>query len=153
MNELEEDLEFFHFVRVHQSFLVNLQYIREVSRYKFTLYDDVECKNKVMDILPDEEGRIEMDLPYGTWYLKESQAPEGYLLSDKIVKIVIGEEGVFADDTLLKQDDSYAISFANMPIPSKSAETGDISRFSYVLLCIISCFLFILLKKKYEDAY
>ena len=104
-------------------------------------------------ILPDEEGRIEMNLPYGTWYLKESQAPEGYLLSDKIVKIVIGEEGVFADDTLLKQDDSYAISFANMPIPSKSAETGDISRFSYVLLCIISCFLFILLKKKYEDAY
>ena len=94
-----------------------------------------------------------MDLPYGTWYLKESEAPEGYLLSDKIVKIVIGEEGVFVDDTLLKQDDSYEISFANMPIPSKSVETGDISRLSYVLLCIISCFLFILLKKKYEDAY
>ena len=147
VNELKQ----FHFqiTKIHaQTFQKILS-----DTIKFTLYDDVECKNKVMDILPDEEGRIEMDLPYGTWYLKESQAPEGYLLSDKIVKIVIGEEGVFVDDTLLKQDDSYAISFANMPIPSKSAETGDISRFSYVLLCIISCFLFILLKKKYEDAY
>ena len=40
MNELEEELELYHFVRVHQSYLVNLQYIRQVSRYKVTLYDD-----------------------------------------------------------------------------------------------------------------
>lgn len=40
MNELEEELELYHFVRVHQSYLVNLQYIRQVARYKVTLYDD-----------------------------------------------------------------------------------------------------------------
>ena len=40
MNNLEEELELYHFVRVHQSYLVNLQYIRQVSRYKVTLCDD-----------------------------------------------------------------------------------------------------------------
>lgn len=34
------ELELYHFVRVHQSYLVNLQYIRQVARYKVTLYDD-----------------------------------------------------------------------------------------------------------------
>lgn len=39
MNDLEAELKSYHFIRVHQSYLVNLQHIRQVSRYEVTLHN------------------------------------------------------------------------------------------------------------------
>lgn len=39
INDLEAELKSYHFIRVHQSYLVNLQHIRRVSRYTVTLHN------------------------------------------------------------------------------------------------------------------
>lgn len=42
LNEVEKDLENMGFIRVHQSFLVNLKYIKDVIRYKVVLANGIE---------------------------------------------------------------------------------------------------------------
>lgn len=42
LNEIEKDLENMGFIRVHQSFLVNLKYIKDVIRYKVLLANGIE---------------------------------------------------------------------------------------------------------------
>ena len=46
----------------------------------------------------DEEGSLLKDFPLrgGTWYLKETQAPEGYTLLDRMVRITVDEKGITA---------------------------------------------------------
>ena len=39
LNDQEEELSLHHFIRGHQSYLVNLQHIRQISRYLMTLYN------------------------------------------------------------------------------------------------------------------
>lgn len=42
LNQVEKELEGNSFARIHQSFLVNVKYIREVSRYKAVLCNGIE---------------------------------------------------------------------------------------------------------------
>ena len=43
------------------------------------------------------------DLRFGTYYIKEIQAPQGYKLSKQVVKIEINDKGVFADNKSLEE--------------------------------------------------
>lgn len=43
---------------------------------------------------------------YGTYYVKEIIAPEGYQKSDKIVKIEINDEGIFVDGNKIEKDEN-----------------------------------------------
>jgi DNA-binding LytR/AlgR family response regulator len=42
LNELEQELKHYNFVRIHQSFLVNMKYINRVFRYKTILSNGIE---------------------------------------------------------------------------------------------------------------
>lgn len=42
LDEVERKLEGNHFIRIHQSYLVNLKYIKNISRYKAIMYDGTE---------------------------------------------------------------------------------------------------------------
>ena len=42
LNEIEEDLKDFEFLRIHQSFLVNMRYIQKISSYVLTLKNGKE---------------------------------------------------------------------------------------------------------------
>lgn len=42
LNNMEQELEGYDFIRIHQSFLVNLKYIKEVFRYKTILNNGIE---------------------------------------------------------------------------------------------------------------
>ena len=59
--------------------------------FKFTMYSDPECK----DVLAVVNGNTETGIAtfkgitYGTYYIKETSAPEGYKLSDEVKKVVI----------------------------------------------------------------
>ena len=64
------------------------------------------------------------DLRYGTYFVKETKAPNGYMLSDKVVKVEINDKGVFADDIELEQkDDVYSFEYENTKI--ETPKTGD----------------------------
>lgn len=122
------------------------------KNFAFTLYSDAKCTKELIQAGGNtSEGYAEIKLSYGTWYIKETAAPEGYLLSNEIIRISVGENGIFVNDLPLQNDDIYEIAFANTPIPSTSVETGDQTLITCLLPCFISCFFFILLKTRHKD--
>ena len=84
----------------------------------YKVYNDKECTrpvitidNKEAEFITDENGTIKLsDMPYGTYYFKEVEAPYGYELSDEIIEVKINDEnsnlGVFivVNDPLKKAD-------------------------------------------------
>ena len=51
---------------------------------KYGVYSDSSCKTKVAEIKIGENGTGSVNLPSGTYYVKEISAPTGYELSDKV---------------------------------------------------------------------
>ena len=78
------------------------------ANFKFGIYEDPECTKLIKELKSDKDsGTVSFeDLRYGTYYIKETEAPKGYQLSDKIVKIEISDKGTFADGELLEDKDS-----------------------------------------------
>lgn len=85
--------------------------------FEFTAYDDESLKDAVMVEKGDtEQGTAMFTVTYGTYYIKETGAPEGYLLSDEVVKVEFK-----TDDTLwindkevkLPEDKVYSIVYKN----------------------------------------
>ncbi len=74
--------------------------VKFVSGAKYGVYTDEECQNalRIKDeetgvfeeavIVTDDTGLVELNnIPLGEYYLKEIEAPQGYELSDEIVKV------------------------------------------------------------------
>lgn len=105
------------------------------ENFKFAIYEDIECTKLIKEIDSDkEDGTANFEnLRYGVYYIKENEAPRGYQLSDKIVKIEINDKGTFADEELLEDKDSICeFIYYNQPIPR--IQTGDET--NYILLVI-----------------
>ena len=62
---------------------------------------------------------------YGTYYVKEIIAPEGYQKSDKIVKIEINDEGIFVDGNKIEKDENEVYSFEFEDQMIGTPKTGD----------------------------
>lgn len=62
-----------------------------ISGAEFALYSDKALSTKLMDLVSDDNGRFTVSQLSGTYYLKETKAPEGYEMSDKVYTIVISE--------------------------------------------------------------
>ena len=78
----------------------------------FTLYSDEDCAEEhiVATDLSDDDGLVSFDgLDAGTYYLKETAAPEGYVCSDEVVLIEIPEQ--------VNGDNIASVRFANSLIP------------------------------------
>lgn len=75
----------------------------------FTLYSDEDCTVVVDTATSDNDGYATFTgLDTGTYYLKETAAPEGYVKSDKALEVTI---------TVDTADNTVSVSFANSPIP------------------------------------
>lgn len=64
---------------------------------EFTLYSekDKNFENPLFTAISDEEGKVEFkDLEYGKYVIKETKAPEGYVLSEEILEASVTEDGV-----------------------------------------------------------
>ena len=61
--------------------------------FSLGIYEDEACTKELQVVKADtENGTVTFtDLPYGTYYVKQVSAPEGYVASNEIVKIVIDE--------------------------------------------------------------
>lgn len=98
--------------------------------FKFSVCSDAECKDVIAEYNADvETGTALIDIIYGTTvYIKESSAPEGYLLSPEVVKVSLNSEGLFVNDELVETDEDllYSIIYQNtlLPVIQEEVEEG-----------------------------
>ena len=89
--------------------------------FEFTLYSDKACEEALMTASANtEEGSaVFEDLTYGTYYVKETKAPEGYQLSEEVKTIVI-------NDDLEGVGDVHEFEYLNTLLPvEEGVQTGD----------------------------
>ena len=125
------------------------------KKFEFTLYSDAECKNEIVTVNAntDDGTALFSDLIYGTYYIKETKAPKGYMLSDEVVKIEINDKGVFANgEKLTEENDVYSIVYQNSLLPS--VFTGDTKSILMYLtmaaIAVVFIAIMIIIKKKYK---
>ena len=109
--------------------------------FTFGLYADEDCTELIQQRDSDSEsGTVTFsELRYGIYYIKEINAPDGYNLSDEIIKVEINDEGVFINDEKIDQDEDgiYSFEFENTKL--ETPNTGDESNLKlWVVLFIIS---------------
>ena len=96
--------------------------------FEFGIYKDKDCKKLIEKKKGNKKtGTVTFkDLRYGTYYIKETKAPKGYLLSDHVVEVIINDKGVFANGKELSSDEdaAYVFNYYDKLIPV--VETGDI---------------------------
>lgn len=125
------------------------------KKFEFTLYSDAECKNEIVTVNAntDDGTALFSDLRYGTYYIKETKAPKGYMLSDEVVKIEINDKGVFANGKeLTKENEVYSIVYQNSLLPS--VFTGDsksvLMYLTMAAIAVVFIAIMIIIKKKYK---
>lgn len=118
--------------------------------FEFTMYSDAECKNAITTVSADKNAGTATfkDLRYGTYYIKETKAPTGYLLSNAVKKVVI-------DDNLENVGKTYSFVYQDTPMPTTGVKTGDgtdIKKFTALTgisgIVLLICVILILRKKK-----
>lgn len=118
--------------------------------FEFTMYSDAECKNAITTVSADKNAGTATfkDLRYGTYYIKETKAPTGYLLSKEVKKVVI-------DDNLENVGKTYSFVYHDTPMPTTGVKTGDgtdIKKFTALTgisgIVLLICVILILRKKK-----
>lgn len=118
--------------------------------FEFTMYSDAECKNAITTVSADKNAGTATfkDLRYGTYYIKETKAPTGYLLSKEVKKVVI-------DDNLENVGKTYSFIYQDTPMPTTGVKTGDgtdIKKFTALTgisgIVLLICVILILRKKK-----
>ena len=113
---------------------------KEIIKEKFTfgIYEDNECTKLIKKIKANkEDGFVTFeDLRYGTFYIKEIKAPNGYELSNRIAKVEINDKGVFVDGIEIKEYNSiYSFEFENQKI--ETPKTGDTRNILLALMIFV----------------
>jgi len=88
--------------------------------FKFRLCKDYECKELVEEYSADKDtGTALIPIYFGTWYISELSAPEGYAISPEVVKVVLNSEGLFINDNKVETDEEkkYSIRYQNTLLP------------------------------------
>ena len=96
------------------------------EKFVFGIYKDIECKDLIQEVKSNkDDGFVEFkDLRYGTYYIKELKAPDGYELSSRVAKVEINDKGIFVDDNKIEEKDStIEFNFENKHI--EIPKTGD----------------------------
>ena len=133
---------------------INIHKVDEADRTialqgaEFTMYADKECTEKLSEAVSNQLGNASFkDITFGTTvYIKETKAPNGYELSDKVTEVTIN------DVWINKESRNRVIEITNRKIP-KTPNTGDNSSFTtYLLLLCISAY-FCLSAYKHSPLY
>ena len=116
--------------------------------FKFGLYSDENCTNLIKEYESKNNGIVTFDnLIYGTYYIKEIIAPNGYVKKDDIVKIEINDKGIFINETKIEDENGYYFNFENTKV--NTPKTGDTRRTALCgILFIVSLIAFVFMKVK-----
>ena len=99
------------------------------DKFTFAIYEDQECTKLIKEVKSNKEEGIAVfdELRYGTYFIKETKAPKGYELSNRIAKVEINDKGIFVDDEQVEEKDStIEFTFENKKI--EVPKTGDESK-------------------------
>lgn len=112
------------------------------NKFEFTSYSQENCaeSSKLEKIEGDEQtGTAEFLIRYGTTYIKESKAPQGYKLSDEVVKVEFTDKGLFVNGKEVKVDDEhrYSIVYQNALLPSVDTGTAKNKDMMYMMLGVV----------------
>lgn len=102
---------------------------------KYTIYKDADCTEEVFTLETDATGvTLKKVLTPGTYWIKETAAPKGFVLDEEVHEVTIIENQVnkfsFEDKPLVKEFDPYAILLGkidaetNLNKPQGSASLG-----------------------------
>ena len=113
--------------------------------FEFTIYSDELCKSKITSVNADTlTGTATFkDLRFGEYWIKETKAPLGFLLSNEIKHVVINKDGVFVDGKIIKEEDGVH-SFVYFNSPLRAIKTGEDSNSGFYLFIIIASSISIL---------
>lgn len=106
------------------------------NKFEFSSYSQENCaaSSKIETVAGNEQdGTAEFLIRYGTTYIKESKAPQGYNLSDEVVKVKFTDEGLFVNDKEVKVDDDHRYSIVYQDVMLPSVNTGtEKNNFLYI---------------------
>ena len=106
--------------------------------FKFGIYSDENCTNLIKEVKSNKDEGIAQfnELRYGTYYIKETKAPKGYELSNRMAKVEINDKGIFVDGNQVEEsNDTITFDFENKKI--EVPKTGDNSHLRLALGIII----------------
>ncbi|MCI8851779.1 MAG: hypothetical protein HFE82_09670, partial [Erysipelotrichaceae bacterium] len=115
---------------------------------EFTMYADKECTEKLSKAVTNQLGNASFkDITFGTTvYIKETKAPSGYELSDKVTEVTIN------DDWINKESRNRVIEITNHRIP-QTPNTGDNTHTGFLYLLSAASFTVLLIisfRKRYH---
>ena len=126
------------------------------KEFEFTMYSDEDLQEEVVTKAGNtEDGTALFEVTEGTWYIKETKAPEGYKLSDEVVKVEIKDNEMFVNDKKVETDDDYlySIIYQNAMLPSMQNKVDTSTRTNHALFLTVLgvsvfAFLVLFLKKR-----
>ena len=127
------------------------------NKFTFGIYEDEACTKLIKEVGANTDNGTALfdNLRYGTYYIKEIKAPQGYKLSDQVVKIEINDKGVFADGVSLEEKDNvYSFEYYNslLPLIQTGNETNYVLLGSIAVISLIGIITGIItLKKKHTE--
>ena len=127
------------------------------NKFTFGIYEGEACTKLIKEVGANTDNGTALfdNLRYGTYYIKEIKAPQGYKLSDQVVKIEINDKGVFADGVSLEEKDNvYSFEYYNslLPLIQTGNETNYVLLGSIAVISLIGIITGIItLKKKHTE--
>ena len=156
--EVSKDKETQKIVMKDQPILKNVKVIKIDTdtkeqikeKFVFGIYKDSECKDLIQEVKSNkDDGFVEFkDLRYGTYYIKELKAPDGYELSNRIAKVEINDKGIFVDDNQVEEKDStIEFNFENKHIEvPKTGDTTHIKLAAGIIILSILGIIYVIIK-------
>ena len=120
------------------------------EKFVFGIYKDSECKDLIQEVKSNkDDGFVEFkDLKYGTYYIKELKAPDGYELSSRIAKVEINDKGIFVDDNQVEEKNStIEFNFENKHIElPKTGDNSHIKLAAGIIILSILGIIYVIIK-------
>ena len=156
--EVSKDKETQKIVMKDQPILKNVKVIKIDTdtkeqikeKFVFGIYKDSECKDLIQEVKSNkDDGFVEFkDLKYGTYYIKELKAPDGYELSSRIAKVEINDKGIFVDDNQVEEKNStIEFNFENKHIElPKTGDNSHIKLAAGIIILSILGIIYVIIK-------
>lgn len=106
--------------------------------FKFTAFADKGCTERIEEKSNEDDGTITFQVNYGDTYIRETEAPDGYFLSDEVIKVTVNYDGMFINDKKVEPNEEliYTYDYDNEKIPE--IETGTASNMMILGISMIA---------------